>query len=326
MNMKKLWIAGLLAIVSAGCTPQRIEFSYLPVPEESGFRMDDYYVWCGSVIKVDSLYHMFAARWPKETGFPEAYRNHSEIVRATSSDPLGPYEFREVVIGERDSAYWDSNMAHNPTIHRIGDRYVLFYIGSDFTTLREGTTSLFRQVGCAVAERIEGPWTRGDEALIAEESNNPAVYVEPDLSVKMLYRDASLRVIMADAPAFDGPYTVGNDNVWPDCRLEDFYLFRTRQGYHIVCEDNVSGVSGHKRWGVHLFSPDGTGSWTTGDPVVVYDHDIVYDSGRVLRCARRERPQLLIEDGKITHLITAVWDKENAWSQPVALARPIPVR
>ena len=44
---------------------------YLPVSGDSGFRMDGYYVWCGSMIKGDDgLYYLFAARWPEETTFP----------------------------------------------------------------------------------------------------------------------------------------------------------------------------------------------------------------------------------------------------------------
>ena len=30
------------------------------VPKDSGFRMDGYWVWGGSMIKADGLYHLFA--------------------------------------------------------------------------------------------------------------------------------------------------------------------------------------------------------------------------------------------------------------------------
>jgi len=99
-----------------------------PVNPNSGFKMNGYWVWGGSVIKVGSTYHMFASRWPKKNKFPDDYFVESEIVRATSESRTEPYTFQEVVIGERDSSFWDSNMAHNPTIHKIGNKYVLFYI------------------------------------------------------------------------------------------------------------------------------------------------------------------------------------------------------
>jgi hypothetical protein len=44
-----------------------------------------------------------------------------------------------------------------------------------------------------------------------------------------------------------------------------------------------------------------------------------------LHCNRRERPQLLIENHVITHLITAVYDGKNSWCQPVKLKHPIRV-
>jgi hypothetical protein len=256
--------------------------------------------------------------------FPREYRFDSEIVRATSTSATGPFEFQEVVIGERDSSYWDANMAHNPTIHKIGDEYVLFYIGSDFTTYREDSENLLRLVGYARSKSIEGPWERSEQPLIAQESNNPAVLVEED-RVLLMFRDAPLRVYMAESASYDGPYEVVNDNVWPQCKLEDFYLFKSGGNYHFICEDNVGEVSGHVRWGVNLVSHNGVDGWKKYDPVIVYDHDIHYDTEEVLHCVRRERPQLLIENGKITHLITGVYDGQESWCQPVKLKRPIPV-
>mgnify|MGYP000435177835 CR=1 FL=1 len=71
----------------------------LPVPVSGGFRMTDYWVWCGSVIQgEDQRYHMFAARWPKELPFFDGYKTHSEVVRAVSDTPEGPYVYQEQVL------------------------------------------------------------------------------------------------------------------------------------------------------------------------------------------------------------------------------------
>ena len=41
--------------------------------------MDDYFVWCGSVIRAeDGRYPMFASRWPKATKFPDGYRQNMD--------------------------------------------------------------------------------------------------------------------------------------------------------------------------------------------------------------------------------------------------------
>ena len=245
----------LFQVLIVGCTRNNnLDFRnrYVPVAKESGFKMDGYWVWGGSVIKVDDTYHLFASRWPKKNKFPDDYFVESEIVHATSSSPLGPYKFNGVVIGERDSSYWDSNMAHNPTIHKIGNDYVLFYIGSDFSTFRPGSNRLLRRVGYATAKNIGGPWTRSSLPIIDEESNNPAVYIEPDGSVKLIYRDEVLKIKLASAENFKGPYHVVNDNVWNEAPLEDFYLFRNKGKYHFICEDNVGAATGHERWGANF--------------------------------------------------------------------------
>jgi hypothetical protein len=202
-----------------------ITFDYEKAPKGSGFKMDGYWIWGGSMIKVGSIYHLFASRWVKNEKFPDGYRQNSEIVRATSDSPYGPFKFEEIVAGERDSAFWDSNIV--------------------------------------------------------------------------------------------------NDNLWPACPLEDFYIFKARGQFHIICEDNVGGVSRHERWGVHLFSVDGINVWKKYDPVVVYNHDILFDDSSVLHCVRRERPQFLITNGEITHLLNGVYDGIDSWCQPVKLKQSI---
>jgi len=322
--MKYKLIFFIAIILSQLGNGQKIAFDFEKVPKESGFRMEGYWVWCGSMIKVGSTYHLFASRWKKTGDFPEGYRKNSEIVRATSKSPLGPFKFQEVVIGKRDSSYWDSQMAHNPTIHKIGNEYVLFYIGSDFTTYFNNSKLLLRRIGYASSKSITGPWKRSDKPIIDSESNNPAILIDGS-KVKLLYRDAQLRVVLAESDIYNGVYKTVNDNLSPTCKLEDFYLFKADNQYHIVCEDNVGGLSGHERWGVHLFSVDGFKDWKPYNPVVVYNHDIEYNDNTFLNCTRRERPQLFIENGMITYLITAVYDGKNTWSQPVRLNKPIKI-
>jgi len=142
----------------------------------------------------------------------------------------------------------------------------------------------------------------------------------------LLFRDEKLQTYMAEAPSYKGPYTIVNNNVWPYQKIEDFYLFKTDEGYHIVCEDNVGGISNHVRWGVHLFSIDGISNWSKYPNLIVYDHDINYHDDSIFHCTRRERPQLYIENQKITHLFTSVLGEGESWCQPVKLIEPIEVK
>src|SRR5207245_2421968 len=79
---------------------RRLKDCLLPAIKNGGFKMEDYILWCPSVIKVGDSYHLFASRWPAEYGLG-GWTSHSECVRAMSTNLLGPYLFQEVVLQKR---------------------------------------------------------------------------------------------------------------------------------------------------------------------------------------------------------------------------------
>lgn len=279
-----------------------------PVSKGSGFKMDGYFIWGGSVIKVGAKYHMFASRWPAETGFPGGYMTNSEIVRAEADIPEGPYEFKEVVIHGRGGDYWDGGMAHNPTIHKFGEKYILFYNGC-----AEGRK--VRKIGYAAADYITGSWKRIDTPLpLSEDANNPAACFEKDGSIKLAFRDRELKMGIAVASRYDGDYQVCAYEIIPDVKLEDGYMYYQDGMYHIICEDNRAHISGHERWGVHLVSDYGVHNWQAADPVAAYTHTILWEDGAHSVMERRERPQLIFdESGAISHLCTGILYEGKTW-------------
>ena len=293
-----------------------------PAPRDAGFRMQGYFVWGGSLIKVGGQYHLFASRWPEETRFPQGYRSHSEIVRATAKTPLGPYTFREVVVSGRGGSWWDGKMCHNPKIVKADDMYVLYYIGS---ALNSG----LRKCGYACSKSIFGPWKRIDEPLpFGEDHNNPAPYVHQDGRVLLAFRDRQLNMFIAAADAFDGAYRVVARRLFP-FKVEDPDLFFLNDRYHMVAEDNVGRLTGAVRHGAHLVSADGL-QWQPCDPVKVYDHTLRWTDGTTSKADRRERPELFNAEavrkgsGHPTHLLTAVLVGEHTWChiQPIAPPKP----
>jgi hypothetical protein len=177
--------------------------------------MPGYFVWCGSLIEAEGQWHLFASRWPKDSGFPEGYRTHSEIVRAVAQKPEGPYRFAERVIGPRAGDFWDGRMAHNPKIIRSGGQFVLFYIGSD----KDGKIGQ-RYTGYAVADKIGGPWRRADKPLSGLvqskecprcDATNPAPCPMTDGRLLLAYRQ-SPEVFHADYDEKDNLYRGGR---WP---------------------------------------------------------------------------------------------------------------
>jgi len=87
----------------------------------------------------------------------------------------------------------------------------------------------------------------------------------------------------------------------------------------------VGKVTGHERWGALFVSDDGVSGWKPDGTAPAYDHTLRYTDGTTLECNRRERPQLLIEDGAITYLMTSIYDGHDTWTQPVRLSPALPL-
>lgn len=269
------------------------DMNLLPVITESGFKMEGYHVWCGSVIRENGRYYLFASRWKKTASFPDGYMTDSEIVLASTGDLRKPFEFEKVIIGKRDGAYWDSMMAHNPFIIKIGDEFVLYYIG---TPDGRGET---RAIGYAHSKSITGSWIRSDKAIqLPPNANNPAVLVNKNGEVLLYFRDGELKVSVAKALRYDGRYDVINYDLLPNGMIEDMFAYRTENGYEMLAEDADGAYTGIKKAGARFFSSDGI-NWTPFENTLAYDFNVEYDDGTKLVLQRRERPMILFDNGRI---------------------------
>lgn len=270
---------------------------FYKVKNNSGFKMEGYFVWCGSVIKGDNgKYYLFASRWPVETGFPEGYMTNSEIVLASAERPDGEYKFEKVIISKREGNYWDSMMAHNPFITKIGDKYVLFYIGS---CDGKGET---RKIGFAYSKKIEEGWVRSDEAIeLPDNANNPAVIDDGDGNILLYFRDGRLKVSVGRAKSYDEKFEIVNDNLFDKGMIEDMSLFKKDGKFFMVCEDAEGAYTGLSKGGVLFSSSDGINFLFDSKG---YGYDIEYENGEKLTLQRRERPFILF-DGEKKYLFTS---------------------
>ncbi|QPH39700.1 glycoside hydrolase family protein [Pedobacter endophyticus] len=119
----------------------------------------DYHVWGASPI-IDELgkVHLFAARWRKRHKVDPGWRSHSEIAHYISNNPEGPFQFSDVVLKGTGKNTWDKYGAHNPNIHKVGDEYVLLYIGnSDYAQPPHPANQC---IGMAIAKNLNGPWKK----------------------------------------------------------------------------------------------------------------------------------------------------------------------
>ena len=321
----------------------------MPAPVGGGFAMDDYWIWGGSVVK-DSAgrFHMFVSRWPKSLPFCPHWVTNSEIVRASSDTPEGPYVFEEVVLPARGPEYWDGRMTHNPTIHKCAGTYLLFYIGTTYegpaptpeTQKPQGIKNSAlaleawskKRIGLATSHSVYGPWVRQSGPILlprpgkwdALMTTNPAACVWRDGRVLLLYKstadqDDLLRLGVAQAKHFAGPYSRLKDDPIlcfdeTGDHVEDPYVWRSEGGFEAIMKDMNGGICGEKNGGIHAISDDGI-DWCVSEPALAYSRTVVWDDGTTTTQGCLERPQLLIQDGRPTHVFFATADGPGAYTR-----------
>lgn len=331
----------------------------LPAPKNGGFRMEGYWVWCGSVVQgEDGWFHMFASRWPKHLPLHPGWIVASEIVRAVSDTPEGPYEFQEVVLTARGAEYWDGRSTHNPHIKKFGDTYLLYYMGSThpFEDVQPGEAydledprciagRANKRVGLAVSKSVFGPWERLDQPIMPTRpgrfdsflTSNPAPCLHDDGSVLLIYKarryegntHGKMMIGAARADHYRGPYRVlSDDPVFPPERfhIEDPFVWKTEVGYALIAKDMDGNLGGEKHGGIQAWSPDGV-AWRLAEKPQAYSRRITWDDGTVQVMGNLERPFLLFQNGKPTHLFAATADgsggfrnASNTWNMVIPIA------
>jgi len=294
MRIKDLFVitivfAGSIFLASTATKAQGVGMKLFikPASKEGGFKMDGYFLWCPSVIKVDDTYHLFFSRWPESVGMG-GWTTWSECVRATSKDLFGPYKFEEVVLQKRDSSFWDKARVHNVKILKIGSKFVLYYISTKMNT------------GYAYSDKITGPWKRIDKP--AMHVTNPAILVKPDNSIYVIGRgETPEKVNIATAftaPSFDGTYSILKEgkNVLPnDYELEDPTIWWANNQYNILVNDWKAKATGVSKSGAQYYSKDGI-NYTLMSKESVFTKTVEFDDHTSETFSRRERPFVYLND------------------------------
>jgi len=330
----------------------------LPAPVNGGLRMDDYWVWCGSAVQgEDGKFHLFASRWPKWLPMHPGWLVKSEIIRAAAVAPEGPYTFEEVVLPARGAEYWDGRSTHNPHIIKYKGKYLLFYMGSthplpeplpgdgyDQQDPRCIVARANKRIGLAVADSVLGPWKRLEAPIVSTRpgkfdsflTSNPAPCVEEDGSVLLIYKarqyEGNVHGLMtlgvARAAHYEGPYQVMSEHpLFPaDVHLEDPFVWRGENGYEMIAKDMEGHWSGEKYGGIRAYSADGL-NWKLHEEPFAYSRTIQWDDGVTRQMGNLERPFLLFQDGKPTHLFAATsdgtrgfYDATSTWNMVIPLA------
>lgn len=322
-------------------------------PTEGAFKMQDWIIWGGSVIKADDgKYYMYASRWPKSLSM-SAWVTNSEIVLAVSDKSEGPYTFEKVVLPARGKEYWDGMATHNPNIQYHEGKYILFYTGvtydfdqpKDSIPIRDLYEKAWnnKRIGVAVADSPMGPWVRMDAPSIEPRAgmwdgaitSNPAPVVHKDGSVLLIYKSApvpypernkigSMRFGVAKADHYLDKFTRIGDNsqisIEPiDTDIEDPYVWHDGKQYLMLAKCMNSAITGESGAGFISSSLNGV-DWKIFENPAAYSKTVTLTDGTTEDMLKLERPQVLLENGIPTHVFFAC---RNAKSEIFNIVRPL---
>ncbi|WP_164111582.1 MULTISPECIES: glycoside hydrolase family protein [Sphingobacterium] len=282
-----------------------------------------YTIWGASPIMTpDGKVHLFVERWPGDKVEP-FWRSHSEIAHYVGDSPEGPFRFSKVVLKGTGKDTWDKVAVHNPTIHQVGDQYVLLFIGNNNPNQPPHPAN--QHIGMAVSKHIDGPWERvGKDGRILSPSdnpqywnyqakngvNNPALLQHPKGGFYLYYKSSdgkNAKMGLAIAEQIEGPYVqlpfpVTNN----DESVEDGYAFYQDGKFNLLTTDNHGLIErgGGILWksddGIH-FNEKEQGYF----PVVGYlgKEGLKNAVNHYLsRDIKFERPQVLMINGKAAYL------------------------
>lgn len=308
--------------------PKLSDFEKSLSPVGRALEFENYYVWCNSPIEgPDGKIHVFFSRWPKAKGMG-GWISSSEIAHAVADQAEGPYEYVSTVLAPRGPGYWDATTCHNPSIHFVDGKYALFFLGNSNGKMDT------KRIGLATADSLYGPWKRPDEPLLLPGkegqwddllTTNPSFIKHPNGEYWLYYKSldtegyihpkfeikGNRKYGLAISKSLEGPYTKYESNPVVDFhqmgnnqQCEDAYVWYENNKFKMLARD--MGVYGIDK-GLYMESEDGK-HWSK--PQIGYQELSKYIEQAAApkhlnRYGRAERPQLLLQKGKPTHLFTA---------------------
>ena len=290
----------------------------------------DYNIWgCSPIYDDEGRVHVFYSRWKNEAG-GIGWLTCCEIAHAVADSPEGPYKTVDVAVSGRGGDWWDSMTCHNPTIHKVGDKYVLFYMGTS-----DGTVYT-KRVGMATSDSLYGPWKRTDEPIILPDpdphawnsmcTTNPAFVQVSDDQFRLYYKSWCIKdweydlvhgdgvktnrqYGLATASTIEGPWKKVGDKPIIDLRFigknaqsEDAYIWIEDNTYKMIMRD--MGYWNHE-YGLYFESSDGV-EWSHPKISFFNSHKYFPEPPNGLdREGRFERVQLLMKNGKPEYMFCA---------------------
>ncbi|MUH35546.1 hypothetical protein D9O36_06825 [Zobellia amurskyensis] len=309
-----------------------------PLSEKDVFRDSVYYNWGGSIIKGENgQYHLFYSRWERKYSF-NGWLTFSEIARAESDNPSGPWKYRETVLKGRGKGHWDAITAHNPKIKKFDGKYYLYYIATNFgdkpytdqdliasnqKSLADKNRRALREnqrTGVAISNSINGPWERMDKTLIEPSGPietitvNPAIDKGNDGNYYLIVKGdkpneekfiRNQAIAIAKSPV--GPFTIQPNPVIGDLDTEDISMWydKKQSAFYAV-------FHAHTFIGL-MTSVDGL-NWKKAQYYNITDKKILLENNSYLIPDRMERPFIYSENDNPTVLCLAIKKGDDSYT------------
>lgn len=169
---------------------------------------------------------------------------------------------------------------------------------------------------------------------------NPAPCRLPDDSIYMLYKArayvntphatwGNMTFGMAKAKNYKETYSALCEKpiFSAEQEMEDPFIWYDEDGFNLMAKDMTGSISGEHYGGIHALSKDGI-HWEMQKNKLFFSREILWDDGKVRRMGNLERPFLLFENGKATHVYFATSDGDektgfvgckNTWNMVIPL-------
>jgi hypothetical protein len=186
-----------------------------------------------------------------------------------------------------------------------------------------------KRIGVAWSKDLNGPWERMEQPVLQTRpesfysflTSNPSPWINEDGSVVLMFKSrrykdkfpyqSSMMIGIATAPKVEGPYTVtGNEPIFGEDKIgeiEDPFFWRDESGYHMIAKDQRGKITGEFHSGILAHSHDAV-HWMVDKSPLSYSRTLKWNDGTTQTMGQLERPFILIQEGKPTHLFFATMD------------------
>jgi len=295
--------------------------------------------WDGTILRAeDGKYHLLGSRWAASLGLNGGWHGSDAIHAVSESSPLGPFMDKGLAYTNGPDS-GDRSKGHNVAAARLPDGTYCLFVSEivPFTIF--------------TSPSLDGPWTNKGHASIDKNGvqisipapgdqnleSNVSLVVRPDGNFEIIQRHG---IIALSTTGLLGPYKVQKPtttyaateavpatipSIFPNRKKHlDAQAPQTPESTYVFAEDPLIWYSGGQYHVIynypddlvayHLTSPDGIHDWT--DRGLAYDPRMAKQlfsttDGAVVSWTKIERPNIIMDNGHITHFTFAVTDVQK---------------